>query len=167
MHDKLINKSKSKGKNMSEQQESIIKERIEELKKNEYAPSRAIESLKKLSETFKDEESQELIKTIQASWNEEMLEAFNCVLKLQNTINGYEGELVLMMDQMDALVKCSVLIKQYSLYLKEEVEKIADKIDKEGLDTRIDQLVDLLEEIKPKKHLNIVRDASVLQFPKR
>ena len=152
---------------MSEKPESIIKERIEELKNNSYFPGNAVESLNKLSEKFKDEETQELIKNIKASWNEEMLEAFNCILKLQNTINSYEDELVLMMDQMDALVKCSMLIKQYSIYLKEEVDKIADKIDKEGLDTRIDELVVLLEEIKPKKHLNLVRDASVLQFPKR
>ncbi|MGD9580808.1 MAG: hypothetical protein AB7V50_05515 [Vampirovibrionia bacterium] len=152
---------------MSEKQESIIIDRIKDLETGNYSPSNAIESLKKLSEKINNEEAQELLNKIQASWNEEMLEAFNCIKKLQDTINGYEDELVLMMDQMDALVKCSVLIKQYSLYLKEEVDKIADKIDKEGLDSRIDQLVDLLEEIKPKKHLNVVRETSVLQFPKK
>lgn len=153
---------------MNNQPESIIKERIEQLKDNSYIPENMLEVLNKLSARLQhDNESLELLEKIQSIWREDLLEPFECVDKLQQTIVQYEDELVSMMDQMDALVKCSVLIKQYSLYLKDEIEKVADKIDRHGLDERIDQLVDLLEDIKPKKHLSLVRETQVLDFPKK
>jgi Cft2 family RNA processing exonuclease len=153
---------------MQENNNSVIKERIEQLKASNYLPEELEEHFSKLEQEHKNNiELQQLLEESRQIWNKELLESYLCVEKLQHTLNQYENDLVLMMDQMDALVKCSLLIKQYSLYLKEEIDKVADKIDKQGFDERLDQLVSLLDEIKPKKHLNLVRNADVLEFPKK
>ncbi|MEW5820339.1 MAG: hypothetical protein AB1782_09125 [Cyanobacteriota bacterium] len=153
---------------MNNTQESLIKDRIQQLKDHSYIPENVAEKLIEIGKKLGDQKDLKVsIAEIQDLWQDELLESYVCVDKLQNTILQYEDELVLMMDQMDALVKCSLLIKQYSLYLKEEIEKISDKIDRQGLDERIDQLVGLLEEIKPKRHLNLVRDTEIIEFPKK
>lgn len=150
----------------SHELERVLEKRIQELENNSYQPEDATEHIQKLKTLTQNiEHCPELYETINQAWREELLEGYQCVNKLQQTIFQYEEELSLMIQQMEALVKCSLLIKQYSLYLKEEVDKVADKIDKEGLDQRIDELVNLLEEIKPKQHLQVVKEASVLKFP--
>ena len=153
---------------MNNNNDSIIKQRIQELEQNTFTPEQIIELMNMLAEHFNgNDKALKLIKNINDVWSEELLESFKCIDKLQTTLIQYEEELNLLMDQMEGLVKCSILIKQYSLYLKDEVDKIADKIDRQGLDERIDKLVDLLEDIKPRKHLSVVREASVLDFPQK
>jgi hypothetical protein len=153
---------------MTNTQDSAVKQRIEELKAGEYMPENNQELYNELLIALEDKQaSLEALKKFSHQWQDELIESYQCVDKLQVTINQYENDLVMMMDQMDALVKCSLLIKQYSLYLKDEIDKVADKIDKEGFDERLDQLVNLLDDIKPKKHLNLVRQADVLKFPKK
>lgn len=151
---------------MAENFELVLEKRINELQNKTYKPEDAAQYIEKLTSLTKQiSECPQLIDSINDIWREELLEGYLCVNKLQQTIFQYEEELTLMIQQMEALVKCSLLIKQYSLYLKEEVDKVADKIDKEGLDQRIDELVNLLDEIKPKKHLKVVQEGSVIKFP--
>lgn len=155
---------------MKDIEKSIIKTRLNKLLNDDYDPESSMEALTALYGLLSDNQQAphifELINKLQQGWREDLLESYKCMDKLQDTIIEYEEELSLMMEQMDALVKCSVLIKQYSLYLKNEIENVADKIDRKGLDEKIDELVNLLEEIKPRRHLTLVRDTEILDFPK-
>jgi len=155
---------------MTQIEDSIIKTRLNQLLNDSYDPQSAMDALEELYKMLSDNQNAphifELINKLQQGWRSDLLEAYKCMDKLQDTIIQYEEELNMMMEQMDALVKCSVLIKQYSLYLKNEIENVADKIDRKGLDEKIDQLVDLLEEMKPKRHLNLVRETEIIEFPK-
>lgn len=155
---------------MTDVENSIIKTRLKQLLSDAYDPESSMEALQELYSLLSDNQKAphilELVNKIQQGWRADLLESYKCMDKLQDTIIEYEEELSLMMEQMDSLVKCSVLIKQYSLYLKNEIENVADKIDRKGLDEKIDELVNLLEEIKPKRHLTLVRDTEIIDFPK-
>lgn len=153
---------------MTDENKSIIDERIEALEAETYQPEEVQEAYTELLALIKqDPEQHELFNAVIKAWQKDLLESYQCVDKLQGTIIQYEDELTLMMEQMDALVKCSVLIKQYSFYLKQEIDKVADKIDRQGFDSRIDQLVELLDSIQPKNHLSVVKEAKILSFPKK
>jgi hypothetical protein len=153
---------------MDNKQDSVIKARINELQAENYIPEKVRHAYDELRQLTGDKDKERaLLDNLIKEWQKELLESYQCVDKLQTTINDYENDLILMMDQMDALVKCSLLIKQYSLYLKQEIDKVADKVDKQGFDERLDHLVSLLDDLKPKKHLNLVRQADIVEFPKK
>lgn len=151
---------------MDNSQNSLITDRIIDLDNKSYLPPGVLENLEIISQKINnDPKILEPIENIQEAWRKDLLEAFICIDKLRNTLLQYEDEMIVMIQQIEALLECSNLIKEYSSHLKKEVEKVADKIDKEGIDQKIDQLVSIIEDMKPRKHLSVVRDTKILNFP--
>lgn len=151
---------------MNDSENSLITERIIDLDNKSYLPPGTLENLEKIAQQFNnDSKLLQNVEELQEGWRKDLLEAFICIDKLRNTIVQYEDEMILMIQQIEALLECSNLIKEYSIHLKVEVEKVADKIDKEGIDQKIDQLVTIIEEMKPRKHLTVVRDTKIINFP--
>lgn len=153
---------------MERSTDSVIIDRLKNLADNSYIPEKAKEDIDSLRELLKDNpEAIEKLDYVIQAWRDDLKESYLGIIKLQDAIVQYQDELVLMMDQMDGLVKCSLMIKQYSFHLKNEIDQIADKIDRRGIDQKIDQLVSILEDIKPRRHLNVVKETQVVDFPKK
>ena len=125
--------------------EEVIKERIRLLEEDSFAP----EGMDSLKQEYNNPESLELIKKVNKLWAEDLKDVYRLIYEMQETMTQYEDDLIIIMN------------------LKKDVDQIAQKVSYQGFDEKLEQLVTLLEQIKPKSHLRLVKNADIIEFPDR